>query len=346
MFRCFYPSVQEPACTLQSENHSKGVCYENVSCKSKMSYVHFNSSVYYFVFFFGCGEVDDNTQPALGVILDQTLDVGNTTRIEINIIDADVDDTHTISASSDAPAIATVSVNNTILIITGIAEGMTTLTVSATDDSGQDNAEATPVTFRVAVEKNSQPVIEAISDQTLEVDDKTAVEINVTDADIEDTHIINASSDDTAIATVSVNNTTLTITGIAGGMTTITVSATDDSGQDNAEATPETFEVTVRGNTVPRDPAFSDLLEASANGNDDLVEELFNRATKLRVGLEFPRDTFAVNEEHTVLVAHTDEGKGLVLIGRTRLEAGGNIQLGWLTFVKRGALRVLTHYDP
>ena len=91
---------------------------------------------------------------------------------------------------------------------------------------------------------------------------------------------------------------------------------------------------------------FSDLLEASANGNDDLVEELFNRATKLRVGLEFPRDTFAVNEEHTVLVAHTDEGKGLVLIGRTRLEAGGNIQLGWLTFVKRGALRVLTHYDP
>lgn len=237
------------------------------------------------------------------MILDQTLDVGNTTRIEINIIDADVDDTHTIRASSGDTAIASVFVNNTTLTITGIASGVTTITISAADDSGQDNAEATPLAFKVTVDANSQPVIETIPDQTLDVGDETTVVVKVTDADVGDTHTISASSDDPAIATVEVNNRTLTITGIAEGMTTITVSATDDSGQDNAEATPETFEVTVHGNTVPRDPAFSDLLEASANGNDDLVEELFNRAIKLRVGLEFPRDTFAVNEEHTVLVA-------------------------------------------
>ena len=198
--------------------------------------------------------------------------------------------------------------------------------------------------IEVEVVTNSQPSIDTIPDQKVDVGGTMEVNVIVTDADAGDTHIISASSEDTAIVTVAVDNTTLTITGIADGMTTITVSATDNSGQDNAEATPGTFEVTVRGNTVLRDPSFSDLLEAW--GNNNLVEELFNRATKLRAGPEFPRNTFAVNEEHTILVAHTDEGKGLVLVGGLRVEVGGDARLGWLIFVKRGNHRVLTHYDP
>ena len=169
--------------------------------------------------------------------------------------------------------------------------------------------------------------------------------VNITDADVGDTHTISASSDDTTIAAVSVNNTTLTISGIAEGTTTITVSATDDSGKNNAAATPLTFQITVLlNNTVPGDPAFSDVVEAANNGDD--LKPLFDRATKLRVGLEFPRDTFAVNEGHTTLVAHTPEGSGLVLIGRARFEVGGDVNLGWLILENRGNLRVLTHYDP
>ena len=76
---------------------------------------------------------------------------------------------------------------------------------------------------------NTQPVIEAIADRTLDVGDETMVDIDITDADVDDTHTIRASSDDTAIATVSVNDTTLTIKGIADGTTTVTVSVTDDS---------------------------------------------------------------------------------------------------------------------
>ena len=57
----------------------------------------------------------------------------------------------------------------------------------------------------------------------------------------------------------------------------------------------------VEGLLVPRDPAYSDLLEAWEDGDDDLADKIFNRATKLRAGvvrLEFRRDTFAINEEH------------------------------------------------
>ena len=196
---------------------------------------------------------------------------------------------------------------------------------------------------------NNQPSIEVIPDQTVDVGAKTSAKANITDADVGDTHTIKASSDDTTIAAVSVDGASLTITGKAAGTATITVTATDNSRQNNAKANPVMFKVRVNkveGLLVPRDPAYSDLLEAWEDGDDDLADKIFNRATKLRAGLEFRRDTFAINEEQTILVAQTDEGRGLVLAGRARFEAGGNIDLGWITLVKRGALRVLTHYDP
>ena len=98
--------------------------------------------------------------------------------------------------------------------------------------------------------------------------------------------------------------------------------------------------------TVSKDPSFSDLLAAERSGNNNLLQELLNRGTKLCEGLEFPRDTFAVNEGLTLLVAHTADGTGLILRPGIRIQAGGASYLGWLTFVPRGAVRVLTHYAP
>ncbi len=70
--------------------------------------------------------------------------------------------------------------------------------------------------------------------------------MNINDADLDDTHTISTFSDDTTVATVSVYDTTLSVTGKAAGIATITVTATDDSGHDNAAAIPVTFEVTVK----------------------------------------------------------------------------------------------------
>ena len=200
----------------------------------------------------GCGaDEDDNTQPALEAIADRTIDVGDETRVDINITDADFDDTHTVRASSDDTAIATVSLTDTTLTVKGIADGMATITINVTDDSGQENAAATPIVFQVTVDANVQPIVETIADRTIDVGDETSVEINISDVDVDDTHAISASSDDTAIATVSVTDTTLTVKGIADGMTTITVNVTDDSRQENAAATPLTFRVTVNEPYTP-----------------------------------------------------------------------------------------------
>ena len=92
---------------------------------------------------------------------------------------------------------------------------------------------------------NNQPTIEPISDKTLDIGDTRTLRVYITDTDVDDTHVISAFSDDTTVATVSVKDSTLTIAGSEGGTTTVTVSATDDSGQDNAVAIPATFLVTV-----------------------------------------------------------------------------------------------------
>ena len=103
-------------------------------------------------FFVGCGaSEDDNSQPSIETINDKTLNVGNETTVEVNITDADIDDTHIISVSSDDTTVATVSGRDATLTITGVEAGNTTIIVSVTDDSDQDNAAAVPVTFQVTV---------------------------------------------------------------------------------------------------------------------------------------------------------------------------------------------------
>lgn len=102
-----------------------------------------------------------------------------------------------------------------------------------------------------AFDDNSQPSIESITDKTLNAGDDRSVNVYVTDADADDTHTIRAFSDDTSVATVSVDEDSLTITGHAAGMTTIEVTATDNSGQDNDTSIPVTFQVTVNAPPLP-----------------------------------------------------------------------------------------------
>ena len=115
------------------------------------------------LFVVGCSETENdmeddtepkaivNSQPSIGAIPNQTVDVGAEVTVAVNITDADVGDTHTVKASSDDTNVATVSISGTTLTIKGVAIGTATLTVSARDDSGQDNAAAVPVTFTLTV---------------------------------------------------------------------------------------------------------------------------------------------------------------------------------------------------
>ncbi len=177
----------------------------------------------------GCGE---NSRPSVQATNDDlNLTVGSRKVVEVYITDTDDNDTHTISASSENTTVAAVSVNEIThnLTITGTGVGSTTIRVTATDDSGHDNA-SVELVFDVTVIK---PRVVALN---LAVRSRRVVEVYITDTDDNDTHTISASSENTTVAAVSVNEIThnLTITGTGVGSTTIRVTATDDSGHDNA----------------------------------------------------------------------------------------------------------------
>jgi len=98
------------------------------------------------------------------------------------------------------------------------------------------------------------------------------------------------------------------------------------------------------GNTVPSQPALSAWI--NAEGTDS--QRLLDQATICRAGLEFPRDTFCVNERQTILVGHLNSGDGLVLLGRSVFRAGpgGAIRFTDIVLESRDNVWVLTQFNP
>ena len=194
----------------------------------------------------GSGSGSSNSRPAVGGIGDQTVVEGQTLRLSIAVADADAEDRHSLNASSSDAAVARVAVDGMRLALTGIAPGTATISVTARDNSGADNAESLPATFMATVEAaNARPTLGSIEDQTLAVGQRLSLSMAVADEDAEDTHVLSASSSDSAVAQASVDGATVRLSGIAPGMATISVTATDSSGADNAESQPAEFQVTV-----------------------------------------------------------------------------------------------------
>ena len=112
----------------------------------------------------GCGE--NNNQPVIERLPNQTLELGDTVEVTAHITDADFNEI-TVDATSNNTDVVKVSTGGTgsksstsegtevekTLIIKAVGPGVATITISATDDSRQDNAEAIPVLFTVTVNK-------------------------------------------------------------------------------------------------------------------------------------------------------------------------------------------------
>ena len=169
-----------------------------------------------------------NTAPTAGAaIADQTVMVGSTVMVQSTITDADTDDALTWSKMSNMPTYATAEVDDMGMVtITGVAEGMATITVTATDMADAMVTQDIMVTVEAA---NTAPTAgAAIADQTVMVGSTVMVQSTITDADTDDALTWSKMSNMPTYATAEVDDMGMvTITGVAEGMATITVTATD-----------------------------------------------------------------------------------------------------------------------
>jgi len=136
----------------------------------------------------------------------------------------------TYTAVSADPSKATVSVAGTIATITPVAEGTTTIMVTASNSAGLTTTQT--IVVLVTSAPNQAPVAAGtILPVTLTAED-SAQTVNVStyfsDPD-GDTLSYTAISSDTSKATVSMSGTIITITPVAEGTTTVTVTASDGS---------------------------------------------------------------------------------------------------------------------
>ena len=147
-------------------------------------------------------------------------------------------DVLTWSASSSAPAIATVDISGSVLTVRALARGSATVTVTASDPDGL----AASLAFDVTVPNSPPRGTSPIADIELAPGSETTVAASshFTDPD-GDPLTYSAVSSDATVTTAAASGSVVTVRALSRGAATITVTARDPSGLAAALA----FEVTV-----------------------------------------------------------------------------------------------------
>ncbi|MDE2874324.1 MAG: Ig-like domain-containing protein [Gemmatimonadota bacterium] len=180
-----------------------------------------------------------NRQPvAAGTMPDRIVEVDEPVAVDLSPYFDDPDgDTLTYTARSSSPGLATVSATGSTPLITAVAKGTTTVTVTATDP---ESLEATQ-TFQSTIPNRPPGPRGTIPEQTLYLGDTVTVDLSpyFDDPDGDALTYAAASSNSGVAATVS--GSTVTVTAVAKGTTTVSVTAMDPEGLDASQ----TFQSTI-----------------------------------------------------------------------------------------------------
>ena len=156
-------------------------------------------------------------------------------------------DSLTYAATVSDTAVATVSMSGSMITVMAVAEGMATITVTATDPGGLSATQTTTITV---VSVNQAPMLtDTIPHQDMMPGDTITLDLSnhFTDPD-GDTLSFAAETDDTAVATVAIDGSMVTVVAVGPGSAFITVAATDPDGASAAQ----TFAASVAtGNRAP-----------------------------------------------------------------------------------------------
>ncbi|NDJ87000.1 MAG: hypothetical protein GYB66_14060, partial [Chloroflexi bacterium] len=192
-----------------------------------------------------------NQNPTIAPISPVQLAVGESVPVPVNINDPD-GDALAIEAVSDNPGIVTVNVAGVEMMVTGVAPGSATVTVTVRD--GRGGTASTAFTVNVA-SANQDPVIDPVAPITTTVGETARVGISIADPD-GDPLTITTTSDNTGIATAFViDQNQIGVDGVSPGTATITIAVSDGRGGESSTA----FQVTVTAAptaTPPPAPTF------------------------------------------------------------------------------------------
>ena len=173
---------------------------------------------------FGVAVVARSAPEIVALIEERVLTLG-APPVVVDISPAFSDGVLTYAATCDDPSLVAVRVSGSRVALTGLAPGTTRIFATAEGVSG-----AALQAFRVQVVEARPPVgAEPLADRVLTVGDPPLV-LNVSSAFSGDGLTYRATAGDGAVVRAEMSASELSLTGLSGGVTTVSVTATNPSG--------------------------------------------------------------------------------------------------------------------
>ena len=173
---------------------------------------------------------------AVGSIPAQSLDAGGRVTLDVTGYFRDPDgDALTYTAATSNAGVASVSISDSSLTVTGVAEGRATVTVTATDPEGLTAAQSAAV----AVQRpNRAPeAVGSIPAQSLDTGETVTLDVTGYFRDPDgDALTYTAATSNAGVASVSISGSSLTVVAVAEGRATVTVTAADPGGLTAAQS--------------------------------------------------------------------------------------------------------------
>ncbi|MDE2715393.1 MAG: hypothetical protein OXI33_00055 [Chloroflexota bacterium] len=192
-----------------------------------------------------------NEAPELvGTIPAEELGVGERAVINVSRYFRDPERASLVYAPTTSdPAVATVSVSGSLIMITATAEGTAMVTVTATDPNGLSAVQDISVT--VAVPSSAPEPVGTIPAEIVREGDAVAINVFPYFQNPEGGSLAYAATtSDSTVATVSVAGSVLTVSGARVGSTTITITASNPDGLTAMQS----FRITVEAPPRPTPP--------------------------------------------------------------------------------------------
>ncbi|WP_420637166.1 Ig-like domain-containing protein [Candidatus Palauibacter sp.] len=175
-------------------------------------------------------EAANRAPEAVNTIPAYSVDVGGAVQVNLAPYFSDADgDALSYAASSSNEDAATVSVEGALATISGVADGMAVVTVTASDPDGASASQTISVTVGDGDSSNTPPVAQGtIPDHSVAAGGTLNVDVSgyFSDADGDELTYM-ASSSNADVATATIDGATVTISGVGGGRAVITVTASD-----------------------------------------------------------------------------------------------------------------------
>ncbi len=204
---------------------------------------------------------------AVGEIPEDTLDVGGTDTVELSRYFSDPDgDALTYTATAFYDRVARVTVTGSAMAVEAIAEGNTSITVTATDPGGNEATQRTRLT--VLLPNQAPEPRGTIPDVTVTADRTRSVYLG-TYFDDRDPLTYTATTSDADVATVTVDGSRAAVAGVARGTAEVMVTARDPQGLEANQR----FTVTVPNNAPSETAAVpGDTLDVGDTATVDLSQ--------------------------------------------------------------------------